>query len=90
LLPLQALAYGELRLVSKSVWPAWLLHNLSNALEFALVTGGFMLIPQKIGGTLLIPASLLLGIAGWGLHQYRMRTTGQIHNQRIENHEVVL
>lgn len=74
-LPLQALAYGELRLLSKSVWPTWLLHNMANAVEFALVTGGFVLISKSIGGTFLIPVSLLMGLIGWGLYLHRMRST---------------
>ncbi len=41
-LPFQALAYGELRLVSKTVWTTWLLHNVANAISLPLLSYAFV------------------------------------------------
>ena len=77
MLPMQAFAYGELRLLSKSVWPGWLLHTLANAFSFTLVTGGFVVLSKNFVSTLLTPGtegigySLLMGLIGWGLYQVR-------------------
>jgi membrane protease YdiL (CAAX protease family) len=79
LLPVQALVYGELRLLSQSVWSTWLLHNLANALSFALVSGGFVAFSGALPGVVITPSTegilytLLLGLIGWGLYQYRRR-----------------
>lgn len=79
LLPLQALAYGELRLLSKSVWPAWLLHNIANALSLPLLSNGFVTLNMGIGGVLLSPGSeglvysVLMGLAGLWMYSVRMR-----------------
>ena len=78
-LPMQAFAYGELRLLSKSVWTAWLMHTIANAVPLALVTGGFVTLTGNISSLLLTPGtegigySLLMGLVGWGLYQYRMQ-----------------
>lgn len=79
ILPLQAFAYGELRLLSKSVWPAWLLHTLANAATLALISSGFVTIQRDLLGVLFSPGtdgllhSLLMGVIGFGLWQVRRR-----------------
>jgi hypothetical protein len=62
-LPFQAFAYGELRLVSKSVWPAWLLHTFANAISRALLSNGFVGFGPNFSGVLLSP-----GTEGWSIH----------------------
>jgi membrane protease YdiL (CAAX protease family) len=80
MLPMQAFAYGELRLLSKSVWPGWLMHTLANAFSFTLVTGGFVVLSKNFSSILLSPGtegvgySILMALAGWALHQYRIRS----------------
>jgi membrane protease YdiL (CAAX protease family) len=79
LLPFHALAYGELRLLSKSVWTVWLLHNIANAISLPLISDGFVTLNAGFAGVLLSPGtegivhSLLMGLIGLGLYQYRMR-----------------
>ena len=78
LMPSQALLYNELRLISGSVWPVWLMHTAANALSFALVTGGSLAISTRFTHLLLTPGtegllySLLAGLLGWYLHRRRM------------------
>ena len=82
-LPFHALAYGELRLLSKSTWTTWLMHNMANALSFALVTGGFIRLGGGFTGALLSPGtegiaySLLMGSVGLGLYFYRKYRQGK-------------
>jgi len=77
LLPLQALAYGELRLLSKSIWPVWIMHNIANAISLPLLSEGFVKLKPGIGGVFLSPGtegilhSLLMGLVGLGLYLYR-------------------
>jgi hypothetical protein len=72
-LPFHALAYGELRLLNGSIWPAWLLHNVANAVSLSLVAGGFMVLERNFAGVLLSPgtegilSSLLMGVIGFVL-----------------------
>lgn len=76
-LPLQALAYGELRLVSKTVWTTWLLHNVANAISLPLFTAGLISPAGGVAGVLLNPGtagvlySFLMALAGYGLYRYR-------------------
>lgn len=76
-LPLHALAYGELRLVSKTVWTPWLLHNVANAISLPLLSYGFVSLAGGISGVFLSPGtegilySLLMGLVGFGLYRYR-------------------
>jgi hypothetical protein len=77
ILPIQALAYGELRLISKSVWPLWLMHNMGNAVSFALISGGLLKLQNNLAGALLSPGTegllhtILIGLAGFCLYRYR-------------------
>lgn len=76
-LPFQALAYGELRLVSKTVWTTWLLHNVANAISLPLLSYAFVTLAGGFTGVFLSPGSagilysLLMGLAGYGLYRYR-------------------
>jgi hypothetical protein len=77
-LPFQALAYGELRLVSKTVWTTYLLHNVANAISLPLLSNAFVTLTGGYTGVLLSPGtegilySLLIGLVGYGLYRYRM------------------
>jgi membrane protease YdiL (CAAX protease family) len=80
LMSCQSLLYNELRLISGSVWPAWLLHTAANAFSFALVTGGFVAVSGKLTHLIFTPGtegilySILAGLVGWALHRRRMKT----------------
>ena len=77
LLPFHALAYAELRLLSKSIWPGWLLHNVANAITFALISGGFISLTRNLSAVFWSPGTdgvlhaLLMGLIGLALYQYR-------------------
>lgn len=66
-----AIIYGELRLKSGSVFPAYIAHNMTNALSAQLILDGFVKI--KPGAELLFSANvdslvmliLFFGIAAW-------------------------
>lgn len=76
-LPFHALAYGELRLLSQSVWTTWLLHTVANAVSLGLISGGFILLNSNLAGVIFSPGtegvlySLLMGVIGLGLYQRR-------------------
>jgi membrane protease YdiL (CAAX protease family) len=73
-----AILFGELRLLSKSVWTAFLLHCVINALSMPLLINDFIKL-NGTAGVILTPTnegiftSLLFGAAGWMLYQYRMK-----------------
>ncbi len=73
-----AVLFGELRLISKSVWPVFVLHNVINALSMPLLINGFIHVDGPLG-TILTPTnegllvSLLFGLAGWVLYRRRMK-----------------
>jgi membrane protease YdiL (CAAX protease family) len=77
-----AILFGELRLVSKSVWPAFVLHNIINGVSLPLVAYGFIKLNGLVG-VFLSPtnesllASLLMGVVGLLLYKYRMNTQNQ-------------
>jgi membrane protease YdiL (CAAX protease family) len=74
-----AILFGELRLLSKSVWPVFILHEVINALSMPLILLGLVK-PLGWAGVLLSPTndglftSLLLGAAGLALLFYRLKT----------------
>jgi hypothetical protein len=78
-LPFHALAYGELRFLSKSVWPVWLMHTVANAVSLPLISEGFVTLRTGFQGALLSPAtagivhSLLMGAIGYVLYRRRQR-----------------
>ncbi len=79
LLVFQSLAYGELRLLSKSVWTVWLLHNIANAISLPLLAEGFVTVKSGWVEAVLSPGtqgllhSLLMGLVGLGLLWYRRK-----------------
>jgi hypothetical protein len=83
-LPFQALAYGELRLLSKTAWTTWLLHNISNAIDLPLIANGFVTLAGGFSGVFLYPGtagilySLLMGLVGYGLYRYRISKLSQV------------
>lgn len=82
-LPFHAFAYGELRLVSKTVWTAWLLHNVSNAISLPLLSSAFVVLAGGYRGVFLSPGtegmlySLLIGLVGYGLYRFRISKRAQ-------------
>jgi membrane protease YdiL (CAAX protease family) len=72
----QSVVYGEIRLATSSVWPAWLMHTIGNAIGNALLLSGF--IELESGRELLftpgaegvISIILMLAVGYW-LHQRR-------------------
>lgn len=84
-LPFQAITYGELRLVSRSVWPVWLMHNVANAISLPMFSYGFVKINGGAGvllspGTEGILYTLLLASVGIGLYTYRMKKSRDDHS----------
>ncbi len=81
LLPTSIL-FGELRLLSKSVWPVFILHSLINGLSMPLILNGFIKL-NGWSGIILSPTndgiitSILLGVAGLFLYQYRVGKKGR-------------
>jgi membrane protease YdiL (CAAX protease family) len=74
-----AILFGELRLLSKSTWPVFLLHNIVNAVSLPLIMNGFIEHRNGIMETIFTPTSegificILQGAAGLALYQYRMK-----------------
>jgi membrane protease YdiL (CAAX protease family) len=73
-----AILFGELRLLSKSVWPVFILHNVINALSMPLLMNGFIEVKGPLGFIFTptnegVVTALLFGVAGWMLYQYRMK-----------------
>ena len=75
--PLFSLTFGELRLLSKSVWPGWLMHNLANAINLVLISGGFITLSRDFAGVFFSPGtegifiSILMALIGLELYQIR-------------------
>lgn len=73
-----SILFGELRLISKSTWTAFLFHQVINAISMPLLMNGFI----KVNGPLApiftptnegIFVSLLFGLVGWMLMKYRLK-----------------
>jgi hypothetical protein len=88
-LPLIAVVFGEIRLLSNSVWPAWLMHNMANAISLPLLTYGFIQLNGTPGslfspGTEGILYACVMGLAGYGLYKYRTgRQAGEVKQKRM-------
>jgi membrane protease YdiL (CAAX protease family) len=73
-----SILFGELRLISKSTWTVFLLHNVINAFSMPLIINGFIKVNGTLG-TIFTPTnegiltSLLMGAAGLLLYQRRMK-----------------
>jgi membrane protease YdiL (CAAX protease family) len=80
ILAITAITYGELRLLSNSVWPAVILHSVANAITAALLLNGFVHPNSRVGvvfspGNDGVIHSILFTLIGVGLYQYRMKNT---------------
>jgi len=73
-----SILFGELRLLSKSTWTAFLLHCMVNAFSTPLLLNGFI----KVNGTMGVIfapthegifVSILYGVIGWMLYKHRMK-----------------
>ncbi len=66
-----ALVYGELRLKTNAVWPAYIAHNVTNLLSAQLVTAGVIRLSSPAAEAWFMPAGggivmmLLFVLAGW-------------------------
>ncbi len=71
-----AILFGELRLISKSVWTVFILHEIINAFSMPLLLYGFIT-SKGVLGTIFTPTndgiltSILFGVAGLFLYRYR-------------------
>ena len=73
-----AITYGELRLLSQSVWTAVILHSMANAITVTLLLEGFVELEGTLGvvfspGNDGILHSALFALIGVSLYQYRRR-----------------
>ncbi|HCR71010.1 MAG TPA: hypothetical protein DIW23_06170 [Anaerolineae bacterium] len=73
-----SILFGELRLLSKSTWTVFLLHNILNAISLPLLINGFIKVNGSLGfifsptnDGLLV--SLIFGVVGWMLYKHRMK-----------------
>jgi membrane protease YdiL (CAAX protease family) len=82
-LVLNAILYGELRLVTGSVWPPLLLHTVYNAISLTLLLNGFVLFRSAQSELLLTPAvggiliTLALALVGLAIYRDRTARSGQ-------------
>ncbi len=73
-----SILFGELRLISNSVWPVFVLHEVVNGLSLPLIFNGFIKL-NGTAGVIFSPTnegivtSILLSLAGWLLYQHRMK-----------------
>ena len=72
-----AILFGELRLVSRSVWPVFVLHNVINALSMPLLINGFIKVNGPLGAVFTptnegIITSILFGATGLVIYKFRM------------------
>jgi len=73
-----SILFGELRLISKSTWTVFLLHQVINAVSMPLLINGFIK-TNGVLGTIFTPTnegifvSFLFGIVGWLLYKYRTK-----------------
>ena len=74
------ITYGEIRLLSNSVWPAVILHSVANAITATFLLDGFIKLNGGLGIVLSpgndgIVHSILFGLVGFGLYRYRRNIT---------------
>jgi membrane protease YdiL (CAAX protease family) len=73
-----SIVYGELRLLTHSVWPPLLLHTVGNALVDVLVVQGFVQLAPGMDflvspGHQSLLTMMVFALIGIGLHQQRQR-----------------
>ncbi len=73
-----AILFGELRLISKSIWTVLILHQVINGLSMPLIINGFIKVNGPLGFIFTptnegVITSIFLGIAGWMLYQQRLK-----------------
>jgi membrane protease YdiL (CAAX protease family) len=76
-----SILFGELRLISKSTWTVFLLHQVINAISMPLLINGFIKVNGPLGFIFTptnegLIVSLLFGVTGWMLMQYRLKNVG--------------
>jgi membrane protease YdiL (CAAX protease family) len=77
-----AITYGELRLLTDSVWPAVILHSVANAITATFLLNGFIEL-NGLPGIILSPGndgilhSILFTLIGIGLFLYRTRNVSR-------------
>jgi membrane protease YdiL (CAAX protease family) len=77
-----SILFGELRLISNSVWPVFVLHEVVNGFSLPLIFNGFIKL-NGTAGVIFSPTnegivtSILLSLAGWILYQYRMKNAAR-------------
>ena len=75
----QSVVYGEIRLATGSVLPAWIMHTIGNAIGNTLLLSGFILFTPgwelmvSLGAEGIISIILMFAVGYW-LHQRRSRT----------------
>jgi membrane protease YdiL (CAAX protease family) len=72
----QSVVYGEIRLATGSVWPAWVMHTIGNGIGNALLLGGFVrLVPGRelwfSPGAESVVSIVLMFAVGYWLHRRR-------------------
>lgn len=75
-----SILFGELRLISKSTWTAFLLHQMINAVSLPLLMNGFIEVKGALAPVFTptnegIFVSLLFGVVGWMLMKRRLKQT---------------
>ena len=78
-LVITAITYGELRLWSRSVWPAVVLHSVANGVTATFLLHGFVQLNGGLGilfspGNDGVVHSLLFALVGLALYRYSRRT----------------
>jgi len=73
-----AILFGELRLLSKSTWTAFLLHQVINAVSMPLLINGFIEVNGPLAPVFTptnegLIVSALFGLVGWMLMKYRLK-----------------
>lgn len=75
-----SILFGELRLISKSTWTVFLLHQVINAVSMPLLINGFIEVNGPLAPVFTptnegLIVSALFGLVGWMLMKYRLKQT---------------
>lgn len=73
----QSIVYGEVRLATNSVWPAWVMHTIGNTLGNALFLSGFLILETGrelwfSPGVESVVSIILMAVIGYWLHKKRI------------------